>query len=74
MQRQHWIIKVADAINDYQEVQGGYFDGTASAAKIYFATNKPWRKYFGNERYQITMRANPIVLQDPVDKTSDLFV
>jgi len=61
----HWIISVQDSINDYQEVQGGYYDGTRADAKLWFTTSDPWKKYFGDKRYQITMQANPELLQYP---------
>ena len=62
---QHWIISVQDSINNYQEVQSGYFDGTKWGAVDYFKTSKPFSRYFGDSRYQITMKANPICLQYP---------
>jgi hypothetical protein len=63
----HWIIRVEDSINDYQEIQTGYFDGSQSAAAKHFERNTPWSRYFGNKRYQIIMQSNPIVLQWPGD-------
>jgi len=64
-ERQHWMISVRDSINDYREVQGGYFDGTKAEAAQQFRHNTPWSRYFGNDRYQIVMRTNPEILQEP---------
>ena len=61
--KHHYIISVQDSINDYHEVQGGYFDGTKSQAIKHFRSHSPWKKYFGDTRYQITMQANPYILQ-----------
>jgi hypothetical protein len=62
---QHWMISVRDSINDYREVQTGYFDGSKAGAAEHFRNSKPWAKWFGNQRYQIVMRTNPEVLQEP---------
>ena len=62
---QHWIISIQDAMNDYREVQSGYYDGTKWSAEDYFRTTTPFAKYFGDMRYQITMKANPVNLQWP---------
>ena len=62
----HYIINVQDSINDYKTVQGGYVDApNASLAKEHFRAHAPWSKYFGNMRYQITMKTNPDILQYP---------
>lgn len=64
-ERRHWMIEVQDSINEYRVVQPGYFDGTEAEAREYFRNNRPWNRYFGDERYQIVMRVNPIILQEP---------
>lgn len=68
MTRQHWMIEVRDSINrvgnKYRLVQQGYFDGSKSEAAHWFKTSSPWDKYFGDTRYQIIMRTNPVILQD----------
>ncbi len=61
--QQHWMIDVTASIHG-GIVQTGYFDGTANDARRHFLNNAPWTRYFGDLRYQITMRANPIVLQE----------
>jgi len=62
----HYIISVQDSINDYREVQGGYVDcESREDAVSYFTNSNPWRKYFGDGRYQITMKTNADVLQWP---------
>ncbi len=65
MDKQHWIVSVQDSINDYSEVQGAYFDGTETQARTAFQGMPVIAKYFGDKRYQITMKANPILLQEP---------
>lgn len=63
--RQHWIASVRDSINEYHEVQSAYFDGTQVQADQYFRSRcKAISHYFGNERYQISMIPNAIVLQE----------
>ena len=65
--RQHWIVYVYDSINEYDEVQTAYYDGTRIAAVRYFKSTKDCKRvarYFGNLRYHIVMRANAYVLQD----------
>lgn len=68
---QHWIVSVQDSINDYREIQSGYFDGPVVAAEEHFRTNTPWMTYFGDFRYQITMQANPVILQWPRSEDVD---
>lgn len=62
----HYMISVQDSINDYREVQTGYVDAeTREDAESYFKNSKPWKKYFGDRRYQITMQTNAEILQWP---------
>lgn len=61
---QHWIARVKDSINGYEEVQTAYFDGTQAGAALYFRNCAPIVRYIGDNRYQVIMAANPIVLQD----------
>ena len=68
MKTQHYMISVQDSINDYREVQGGYVDVESTEDAVsYFRNSNPWRKYFGDKRYQITMKTNANILQWPED-------
>ena len=69
MKTTHYMISVQDSINDYREVQTGYVDvESKDDAVSYFTNSNPWKKYFGNRRYQITMKTNADILQWPEDK------
>ena len=65
--RQHWIARVQDSINGYKEIQTAYFDGTKQRAHAHFtsADCMAIAKFIGRSRYQITMAANPIIIQWP---------
>jgi len=62
--KQHWIVRVEDSFNKYKVVTSGYFDGTEQDAVAYFMYDTEFiAPYIGKSRYQITMAANPVVLQ-----------
>lgn len=66
MKTSHYIVSIQDSINGYREVQSGYVDvETDDDAESYFRNSRPFRDYFGNPRYQITMQKNPAILQWP---------
>ena len=60
----HFICKVKDSINGYNEIHSVYCDvKTPKQAEKYFRTHKEIKKHIGNERYQIVFRQNPFVIQ-----------
>ena len=65
--REHWVMSIQDSLNDYYEVRFDRFDGTKAQASKFFL--REYGEYVGDPRYQIIMRANPVVLQWPGEKT-----
>jgi len=61
----HFICTVNDSINNYDEIASYYCDVyTVEEAKTYFLNHSFIKKHMGRERYQISIKQNPILLQD----------
>lgn len=61
--RNHHICEVFDTLNPSDSaIHSRYFDGTQSAALKFFASLPEFKKYMGNDRYDVVVRANSITL------------
>lgn len=66
MKTNHFICKVQDSINNYNEIVSVYCDvRTANQAKNFFIKHEKIKKYIGNKRYQIIFRQNSVLIQYP---------
>jgi len=68
MKTSHFICKVTDSINNYEEIGSVWTNqSTPVKAEKFFKSHPFIKNHLGNERYQIEMRQNPILLQDSYD-------
>jgi len=61
----HYICTVYDSINNYDKIASSYCDVTTNLKAIkHFKSNECIKKFIGNERYEIEIKQNLILLQD----------
>lgn len=64
----HFICKVKDSINNFDTIGSLYIDTTTTKKAIDYFKNHPFiKKHLKNERYQIEIKQNTILLQDSFD-------
>lgn len=60
----HYICKVQDCLNKYEEIASTYCDEkTPKKAEAYFRKDPAIKKFLGIKRYQIVFRQNSITIQ-----------
>tara|TARA_B100001146_G_C16125126_1_gene409788 strand:+ start:536 stop:730 length:195 start_codon:yes stop_codon:yes gene_type:complete len=64
MDTNHFICKVKDKINGFNEIASIYCDvRTPKQAEKYFRKHPAIKKFIGRDQYQIIFRQEPIIIQ-----------
>tara|TARA_R110000782_G_scaffold102547_1_gene189725 strand:- start:683 stop:928 length:246 start_codon:yes stop_codon:yes gene_type:complete len=64
----HFICEVKDSINNFDIIGSTYVNATTSKKAVDHFKKHPFiKKHLKNERYQIEIRQNTILLQDSFD-------
>jgi len=69
MKTNHFICKVQDSLNNYNEILSVYCDfNMVKQAETFFKNHDEIKKYIGKNQYQITFQQNPDIIQYPTHK------